>query len=219
MPKKTFKGATMLYPLPAVLVSCGQGEDANLITIGWTGIINSEPPCTYISVRPSRHSHDIIEKEGEFVINLTTRDLVYETDWCGCVSGSKKNKWKELRLTKETAEQVKCPMVAESPVNLECKVFEVKHLGSHDMFMAEIVAVHVNENLLDEKGRIAFERAGFITFNHSLFQPVSSRSLGSMGYSVMKNATKKRLAAEGRKTGGQGPHYKLKKTGKGLQKA
>ncbi len=218
MAKKTFKGATLLYPLPAVIVSCGQGTEANLITIGWTGILNSDPPYTYISVRPSRHSHDIIEREGEFVINLTTQDLVYETDYAGCVSGSKKNKWEELHLTKEPADKVRCPMVAESPVNLECKVFEVKRLGSHDMFLAEIVAVHVEESLISPEGRIAFERAGLITFSHSNFQAVSPRVLGKMGYSVMKNGTKKRLAAEGKKTGGRKPHYKLKKSDQSQKK-
>jgi flavin reductase (DIM6/NTAB) family NADH-FMN oxidoreductase RutF len=206
--KKTFKGATLMYPLPAVMVSCGRGDEANIITVAWTGIINSEPPMTYVSVRPSRHSHDIIEKEGEFVINMTDENLVYEMDYCGCVSGSKVNKWEKLGLTKEAADKVSCPMIAESPLNLECRVVDVKKLPSHDMFIAEIVAVHADEKLMNSNGRLALERAGLVTLVHSGYHKCTRQPLGRMGYSVMKPSTKKRLAREGKRVSGAKPHKK-----------
>lgn len=127
--KRSFKPGTLLSPVPAVMVSCGEGENKNIITIGWTGIINSDPPITYISVRKSRHSHHIIEETGEFVINLTTEKLAYATDYCGVKSGRDVDKFKELNLTPETGEKVRCPMITQCPVNLECRVMEVKKIG------------------------------------------------------------------------------------------
>ena len=186
----------MLSPVPAVMVSLGEGEEANIITIAWTGIINSKPPMTYVSIMKSRHSHDILMKTREFVINLTTEDLARQTDWCGVRSGRDFDKWKEMKLTKEPASVVKCPMIAESPVNLECRVTEVKELGSHDMFMAEIVKVHVDDSIIDEDGHFDLVKAGLIAYIHGHYYTVNRKPLGRFGYSVMKPKTKKRLQKE-----------------------
>ncbi len=196
MAKKSIKPTTMLCPLPAVMVSCGSMEEPNIITIEWTGIICSDPPRTYISIAKKRHSHDIVEKSGEFVINLTNRDLAFATDYCGCVSGAKVDKFKEAKLTPVPADIVGCPMIEEAPVNLECRVFKVERLGSHDMYMADIVAVHVNEELMDENGRIGLEKAGLIVYSHGYYYGLQSRPLGRFGWSVMKPKTKKRLSKE-----------------------
>lgn len=186
----------MLSPVPAVMVSLGEGEEANIITIAWTGIINSRPPMTYVSIRKERHSHDILEKTREFVINLTTETLAGKTDWCGVKSGRDFDKWKETGLTKEPASVVKCPMIAESPVNLECKVTEVKELGSHDMFIAEIVKVHVDESIISEDGHFDVVGAGLLAYIHGHYYTVNRKPLGRYGFSVMKPKTKKRLQKE-----------------------
>ncbi len=191
--KQEFKGSEMLSPVPAVMASLGEGDEANIITIAWTGIINSRPPMTYISVRKERHSHDILMKTGEFVINLTTEAILRQTDWCGVRSGRDYDKWKETGLTKEPASVVKCPMIAESPVNLECRVTEVKELGSHDMFMAEIVKVHVDDSIIDEDGHFDVVRAGLLAYIHGHYYTVNRKPLGRFGFSVMKPKTKKRL--------------------------
>jgi flavin reductase (DIM6/NTAB) family NADH-FMN oxidoreductase RutF len=191
--KQEFKGSEMLSPVPAVMASLGEGDEANIITIAWTGIINSRPPMTYISVRKERHSHDILMKTGEFVINLTTEAILRQTDWCGVRSGRDFDKWKETGLTKEPASVVKCPMIAESPVNLECRVTEVKELGSHDMFMAEIVKVHVDDSIIDEDGHFDVVRAGLLAYIHGHYYTVNRKPLGRFGFSVMKPKTKKRL--------------------------
>ena len=194
--KQEFKGSEMLSPLPAVMVSLGEGDEANIMTAAWTGIINSRPPMTYVSIRKERHSHDIIMKTGEFVINLTTEDLLKATDWCGVKSGRDFDKWKEMGLTKEEASVVKCPMIAESPVNLECKVTEVKELGSHDMFMAEIVKVHVDDKIIDEDGHFDVVGAGLLAYIHGHYYGIRRKPLGRFGFSVMKPKTKKRLQKE-----------------------
>ena len=186
----------MLSPVPAVMASLGEGDEAYIITIAWTGIINSRPPMTYISVRKERHSHDILMKTGEFVINLTTEAILRQTDWCGVRSGRDFDKWKETGLTKEPASVVKCPMIAESPVNLECRVTEVKELGSHDMFMAEIVKVHVDDSIIDEDGHFDVVRAGLLAYIHGHYYTVNRKPLGRFGFSVMKPKTKKRLQKE-----------------------
>ncbi len=198
MPKKTFKGYTALAPVPAVMVSCGSWDDANIITIAWTGTVNSDPPYTYVSVRKSRHSHALLSASGEFVINLASQDLLFAADKCGCVSGAKADKFEKCGLTKEKAEKVACPMIAECPVNIECRVFEVKEFPSHDMFLAEVVAVHVDDSLIDGSGRICMERAGLFAYIHGAYVSCGRRRLGSFGYSVMKKSTKKRLGKEGR---------------------
>ena len=194
--KQEFKGSEMLSPVPAVMASMGEGDEANIITIAWTGIINSRPPMTYISVRKERHSHDILMKTGEFVINLTTEAILRQTDWCGVRSGRDFDKWKETGLTKEPASVVKCSMIAESPVNLECRVTEVKELGSHDMFMAEIVKVHVDDSIIDEDGHFDVVRAGLLAYIHGHYYTVNRKPLGRFGFSVMKPKTKKRLQKE-----------------------
>ena len=186
----------MLSPLPAVMVSLGEGDEANIMTAAWTGIINSRPPMTYVSIRKERHSHDIIMRTGEFVINLTTEDLLKATDWCGVKSGRDFDKWKEMNLTKEEASVVKCPMIAESPVNLECKVTEVRELGSHDMFMAEIVKVHVDDRIIDEDGHFDVVRAGLLAYIHGHYYGIRRKPLGRFGFSVMKAKTRKRLNKE-----------------------
>ncbi|WP_130863833.1 flavin reductase family protein [Bacilliculturomica massiliensis] len=199
MSKTTFKPGTMLNPVPAVMVSCGSkpGEE-NIITIAWTGIVNSEPPITYVSVQRSRFSHDVIEREGEFVINLTTEALTRAADFCGVRSGRNVDKFAELSLTKEKADLVKCPMIAESPVNLECRVLEMKAFPTHDMFLAEIISVHVDTSLMDENGRLELERAGLVAYSHGEYFGLQKRPLGRFGYSVMKPKTKKRIAGERR---------------------
>ena len=191
--KKSFKPGTLLSPVPAVMVSCGDGEEKNIITIGWTGIINSDPPITYISVRKSRYSHHIIEKTGEFVVNLTTEKLAFAADYCGVKSGRDVDKFKEMRLTPESADIVKCPMIAQSPVNLECRVIEVKSYPTHDMFIAEIVAMHADDEIVDEKGKIDMSAAGLIAYVHGEYFGLKKAPMGRFGYSVMKPKTKKRL--------------------------
>ncbi len=192
--KKTMKPATLLMPLPTVLVSCGSLEKPNIITIAWTGIVNSTPPMTYISVRKSRYSHDLIAESGEFVINLTTEALTFATDYCGVKSGREVDKFTEMKLTPLAAGEVSCPMIAESPINLECKVREVHEYPSHDMFVAEIVAVHVDEELIDEKGRFEMEKAGLMAYVHGQYFGIKKQPLGRFGYAVMKPKTKKKIS-------------------------
>ena len=191
--KRSFKPGTLLSPVPAVMVSCGEGENKNIITIGWTGIINSDPPITYISVRKSRYSHHIIEETGEFVINLTTEKLAYATDYCGVKSGRDVDKFKELNLTPETGEKVRCPMITQCPVNLECRVMEVKSYPTHDMFIAEIVAVHADDEIIDEKGKIDISLAGLLSYVHGEYYGLKKISIGRFGFSVMKPKTRKRI--------------------------
>lgn len=196
MAKREMRPGTMLNPVPAVMVSCGEGEDANIITIGWTGIINSEPPITYVSVRKSRHSHQLISERGEYVINLTTEKLAKVTDFCGVKSGRDLNKMKETGLTFEPASIVKCPMIKESPVNLECKVIEVKEYPTHDMFIGEIVKVHADEALFDEEDRMCLDEAGLLAYSHGEYFGLKPKPLGRFGYSIMKPKTQKRINKE-----------------------
>lgn len=198
MSKINFKPGTMLNPVPAVMVSCGNQEKSNIITVAWTGIVNSEPPMTYVSVRKERFSHDIIKESGEFVINITTEELAYATDFCGVRSGRDLDKFKEMKLTPAPGEKVSCPVIKESPVNLECKVREIHEYGSHDMFVADIVNVQVNEELLDANGRIRLDQAGLLAYNHGEYFGLKKQPIGKFGYSVMKAKTKKRLAGERR---------------------
>ena len=206
MKKITMKPGALISPVPAEMVSCGRGAEKNIITIAWTGIINSQPPITYISVRKSRHSHSIIAREKEFVINLTTEDLAKVTDWCGVRSGADVDKFRETGLTPQPAEMVKCPMIGESPLNLECKVVEIRQYPTHDMFVAQIVKVHVSEGIMDKDGRIALERAGLLAYAHGHYFGLKQKPIGRFGFSVMKKKTKKRLAAKRpARTAGTGP--------------
>lgn len=193
MSKVTFKPGTMVYPVPAVMVSCGSTAEAfNIITIAWTGIVNSEPPMTYISVRKSRHSHSILVKDKEFVINLGTEKLAMQLDFCGVKSGKDTNKFENQKLTPIPATHVKCPMIKESPVNVECRVTQILEFPSHDMFIAEILAVHADEGLLNKSGKLELEKAGLLCYSHGDYYGLS-KSVGKFGYSVMKPKTKKRL--------------------------
>lgn len=194
--KKSFKPSELLGPLPVVTVSCGDENESNIITIAWTGIINSTPPMTYISVRKSRHSYEIIKRTGEFVINLTNEAIARATDWCGVKSGRDFDKFRETGLNKVYGEIVKSPMIAESPVNLECRVKEIKELGSHDMFIAEIVKVHVNDEIIDENGKFDLIKAGIVGFLHGEYVGIKTRPIGKFGFSVMKPKTKKRISRE-----------------------
>lgn len=184
--KQTWKPGNMVYPLPAVLVTVTDGEgNDNVITIAWTGTICTNPALAYISVRKERHSYEMLKKTGEFVINLTTEDLVYATDFCGVRSGRDMDKFKEMNLTKEEATYVKVPMIKESPVNIECKVIEVKEYGSHDMFVAEVLAVHADEEYLDETGKFDLSKANPIVYSHGEYYTMGEK-IGKFGYSVKK---------------------------------
>lgn len=211
MSKINFKPGTMLNPVPAVMVSCGTEEKPNIITVAWTGIVNSEPPMTYVSVRKERFSHDLIQSSGEFVINLTTEDLAFATDFCGVRSGRDLDKFREMNLTPAPAEKVSCPVIKESPVNLECKVREVHEYGSHDMFVADIVNVQVDESIMDENGRFRLDQAGLVAYNHGEYFALKKRPLGKFGYSVMKAKTKKRIAGERRQRARNSQNKRKKK--------
>ena len=185
MGRQKWRGGAMLSPLPPAIVSCADGEKTNLITVAWTGILSTIPPRTYISVRPSRHSHDMIEKSGEFVINLCTEALVREADYCGTYTGAKVDKFKKCNLHPLPSTEVACPSLAESPLSLECRVFEVKRLGSHDMYLADIVAVTVDDSLIDEGGRLRLDRAGLCAYSHGEYFALGKR-LGKFGFSAAK---------------------------------
>ncbi len=192
MSKVDWKPGNMVYPLPAVMVSVGNSpENYNIITIAWTGTICSDPPMCYISVRKGRHSYSILKETGEFVINLTTKDLAYATDWCGVRSGRKYDKFKEMQLTPGKASVVSAPIIEESPVNLECKVTQVIELGTHDMFMAEVVNVKADEKYIDEEtGAFALNKAKPICYSHGNYYEVGKR-IGKFGFAVEKKKRKK----------------------------
>jgi len=181
----------MIYPLPAVMISCGSvPEDYNIITISWTGTICTNPAMCYISVRPERHSYNIIKNSGEYVINLTTKSLAYATDWCGVKSGKKHNKFSEMGLTPVPASLIKAPMIKESPVNIECVVREIKELGSHHMFISEVVAVNADEEYIDEKtGLFKLNEAVPISYSHGKYYEMGNL-IGKFGYSVEKKKKK-----------------------------
>ena len=189
MSKLKWKPGTMVYPVPPVMVSCGNMENSNILTIAWTGIICTDPAMTYISVRKERHSYDIIKNNGEFVINLASSNLAQAVDFCGVKSGKTVNKFKECNLTKEPATEVKCPMIKECPINIECKVKEIKELGTHDMFMAEILAVNVDDKYLDETGRFDMEACNLLAYSHGQYYSLGER-LGKFGFSVEKKKNK-----------------------------
>ena len=185
MSKRVWKPGTFVYPIPAVMVSCGNMEKSNIITVAWTGIINTNPAMVYISVRPERFSHNIIKETGEFVINLTNKELAYATDWCGVKSGSKVDKFKEMKLTKEKANFVNCPMIKESPVSIECKVKEIKELGSHNMFIAEVLSIDATEEYFDETGAFDITKCNLIAYANGKYFELG-KQVGKFGYSVKK---------------------------------
>ena len=185
MAKVTWKPGTFVYPIPAVMVSVGTMEKSNIITVAWTGILNTEPATVYISVRPTRYSYNLIKDQGEFVINLTTKDLVKATDWCGVKTGAKVDKFKEMNLHKEKAKYVKCPMIKESPVSIECKVKEIKELGSHHAFIAEVLAINADETYINEKGAFDISKCDLIAYANGHYFSLGKK-LGKFGFSVQK---------------------------------
>ena len=185
MSKVMWKPGTFLYPLPAVMVSCGTMEKSNIITVAWTGILNTNPATVYISVRPSRYSYNLIKKQGEFVINLTTKNLVKATDWCGVKTGAKVDKFKEMNLHKEKANFVKCPLIKESPVSIECKVKKVIPLGSHDMFLAQVLSIDADEKYINEKGAFDISKCDLIAYLNGGYYSMGKK-LGKFGFSVQK---------------------------------
>lgn len=190
MSKQSWKPGNMLYPVPAVLITVADKEgSANIFTVAWTGTVCSDPPMVTISVRPERYSHHIIEETQEFVINLTTRALAYATDYCGVKSGRDTDKIKDMNLHLIPGEKVKAPLLSESPVNLECRIKDTMRLGTHDMYLAEVVAVHADEAFMDEKGRFMLDRAEPIAYSHGGYY-LLGKKLGTFGYSVKKASAK-----------------------------
>uniref|UniRef100_UPI0040564EA3 flavin reductase family protein n=1 Tax=Alistipes sp. TaxID=1872444 RepID=UPI0040564EA3 len=189
--KSIWKPGTLIYPLPAVLVGCGDSpENYNLITIAWTGTVCTDPALCYISVRHERHSYELIRRTGEFVINLTTEELARATDWCGVRSGREFNKFKEMGLTPIAGSAVKAPLVAESPLSIECRVKEIIPLGSHDMFLAEVVAVQADDAYIDpESGKFSLEQAHPIVYSHGEYFTLG-KAIGKFGWSVRKKSRK-----------------------------
>ncbi len=190
MSKVMWKPGTFLYPIPACLVSCGTMEKSNIITVAWTGIINTNPAMVYISIRPNRYSYNIIKKQMEFVINLTTTELAYATDWCGVKSGKDVDKFKSMKLTKEKANFVKCPMIKESPVSVECKVKQIKRLGSHDMFIAEVLAINASDKYIDKNGAFDISKCNLIAYSNGGYYSLGKK-VGKFGFSVAKKKNKK----------------------------
>ncbi|PKM51536.1 MAG: flavin reductase family protein [Firmicutes bacterium HGW-Firmicutes-7] len=192
MSKIQWKPGNMLYPLPAVLISCGDSdENYNMITISWAGTICTNPPMTSISVKPNRHSYELIKKTKEFVINLTTESMVWAVDYCGVKSGRDVNKFAITKLSTSKASVVNAPLILESPVNIECKVIEIKPLGSHDLFIAEVVAVHVDDTYIDQNDKFHLNQSKPICYSHGHYFGLGD-PLGSFGYSVKKKQKKKK---------------------------
>lgn len=188
---QVWKPGNMLYPLPAVMVSCADREGtSNIITVAWTGTVCSDPPMVSVSVRPGRYSHHMLVETGEFVINLTTEKLARAMDFAGVRSGRDLDKWKACSLTKAKASKVSVPLIKESPVNIECRITQRIPLGSHDLFLAEVLAVDVDEQYLDEKGAFDLNAAGLLAYSHGTYYALGKR-LGSFGYSVRKKPEKK----------------------------
>lgn len=205
MSKQIWKPGTMIYPLPAVMVSCGaEPSEYNIITISWTGTICTDPAMCYISVRPGRHSYGIIRKNMEYVINLTTKELAFATDWCGVKSGSRHNKFSEMKLTPEPASKIKAPMIMESPVNIECVVKDIIELGTHHMFISEVVAVNADEDYFDRNtGLFRLDKAEPISYIHGKYYETGS-FIGKFGFSVEKKKKKSRTGAGRNRTGSNG---------------
>ena len=189
MSKITWKGSALLSPLPVAAVTCGEGDEANIITIAWTGIMCSNPPKTYVSVRPERHSHGLISKTGELCINLMPSQLIKKVDWCGIRSGRDVDKFEKTGFRKEPCTEITCPQIAESALSLECKVTDVLHLGSHDAFICDIVAVNADESIIDEKGKLHLEKAGLAAYSHGEYYALGKR-IGKFGFSHNKRGRK-----------------------------
>ena len=191
--KIDWKPGTMIYPLPAVLITCGTSpENYNMLTVSWVGTTCTNPAMCYISVRPERHSYPIIKESGEFVINLTTAEMAHATDWCGVRSGRNEDKWKATGLTPMTNPHVSAPIIAESPLSICCRVREVKELGSHDMFIADVVGVEADDRFIDpETGKFSLEKACPIVYSHGEYYSLG-KLIGHFGWSVRKKTTKRK---------------------------
>lgn len=207
MDKVSWKGGTLLSPVPAVLVSCGTVEKPAALTVAWTGIVSSDPPRVYISVRPERNSYAIIKESGEFAINMLPSSLVKTLDYCGIKSGRNEDKLAKRKLTALPCGKIAAPQIAQSKITLECKVSEVIPQGSHDMFIADILAVNIDPEIIDEKGRLAIEKAGLLTYAHGTYFALGKK-IGSFGFSCkskrvkdvhMKNAPKKKSGKKHKK--------------------
>lgn len=185
MSKTMWKPGTFIYPIPAVMVSCGTFDKSNIITVAWTGVLNTNPATVYISVRPERYSYNIIKESGEFIINLTTESLAFATDWCGVKSGANVDKFKEMKLTKQKANFVRCPMIEESPVSVECKVKEIRELGSHHMFIADVLAINADNKYIDENGAFDISKCDLIAYANGGYYSLDKK-IGKFGYSVQK---------------------------------
>lgn len=193
MDKIDFKGSVILNPVPVVLITSKNNEGkTNAFTVGWTGTINTKPPMLYISIRPERLSYEYIKESMEFVVNLPSSDMVKKVDYCGVRSGKKNDKITEMGFTLKESLNISTPYIEECPINIECKVTSIVPLGTHDMFIAEVLGSHVNEDLLDEKGKICFENANMMAYCHGEYFPLSKKPIGSFGFSVMKKKTKNR---------------------------
>ena len=190
MSKIQLKGGTLLAPLPAVMVTVGDKQNANIITIAWTGVVCSVPPRVYVSIRHDRYSYDLINANKQFVINLVSRDLLPSCDWCGILSGRDHDKFAEMKLTKAPASFVEPPLISESPINLECQVFDVLQLGSHDMFLADVVAVHADDTIVDENGKIDYALAHLVAYEHGEYY-ATGKHLGRFGFAAQRKFIQK----------------------------
>lgn len=208
MARQNFKAGTLEAPLPAVMVSVGDMEESNILTIAWTGILSSDPPRTYISVRPSRHSHKILSEKREFVINLTNEALAWATDYVGIYTGAKVDKFKKCNLTKIKSQAVEAPTIAEAPIALECKVFDIIKSGTHDIFMADIVNVSCDDGIVDEGGKICFDKARLIAYSHGEYYALGKK-VGKFGFSTdKKKRPVSKKAANSKKTKSVRTHKK-----------
>lgn len=193
MAKIAWKGGALLAPVPPVMVTCGAGDTANIITVAWAGLVNTQPPRVSISVRPTRHSYHLIKESGEFIINLTPASLIRAADFCGMYTGAKVDKFKQTGLTKADAQAVSCPLIAECPLALECKVISVQPQGTHDLFLADVVAVDVDDSIVDEHGRLRLDKAGLAAFAHGEYFELGKR-IGVFGFSAAKKHSGKKPA-------------------------
>ncbi|KEI00905.1 flavin reductase family protein [Clostridium botulinum] len=200
MSKKTFKGSAMLNPVPSVLITSKNNKGkVNVFTVGWIGVACTKPPMISVAIRPERLSYEYIKENNEFVVNLPSRNLVKAVDFCGVRSGNTLDKIKELNFTLRESDNISVPYIDECPITLECKVKNILPLGSHDLFLAEILSVHVEEDLIDEKGKIHYEKADLICYSHGEYFGVSKKALGSFGFSVKKKKNKKRKSTKNKK--------------------
>lgn len=189
MAKVEWKAGNFIYPIPAVMVTSGTMEKSNIMTVAWTGILNTNPAMCYISVRPERYSYNLIKNSGEFVINLTNKKLAFATDWCGVKSGKYYDKFKEMNLTKEKAKHVKCPLIKESPVSVECKVKEIRELGSHHLFIAEVLSIDADDKYINEKGAFDISKCDLIAYANGGYYSLDKK-IGKFGFSVEKKKRK-----------------------------